>query len=156
METSLRSRMQYQPDALQQILFGLHHENAHQRPIAEKWSIAENIAHLGRYHEVFLERLQRVLHEHDPLFERYVADNDEYFLQWCKLDYDALLNKLHATRKTLNDFLFGLSDEDLRKTARHAYYGQWTVCGWCEFFLLHESHHYFTILKLMPQINAAE
>ena len=156
METSLRSRMQYQPDALQQLLFGVHDENAKQRPIPDKWSVAENIAHLGRYHEVFMERMLRATHEHDPLFERYVADNDEYFLEWCKLDYDALLNKFHATRKTLNDFLFGLSDEDIRKTARHAYYGQWTITGWCEFFLLHENHHYFTILKLLPQINAAE
>jgi hypothetical protein len=55
----LKLRIQYQPDALNQLLFGLHNENARQIPKADKWSIAENIAHLGRYHEVFLERMQR-------------------------------------------------------------------------------------------------
>lgn len=156
METSLKLRLQYQPDALKQLLFGVNDSNAKQRPNAEKWSVAENIAHLGRYHEVFLERMQRAVHEHNPLFERYVADNDPGFLEWCKPDYDALLLRFHASRKILNDYLFGLSDEDLRNTARHAYFGQWTISGWCEFFLLHESHHYFTILKLLPQVNAAE
>lgn len=156
METSLQLRIQYQPDALKHLLFGIHDENAKQRPDTNKWSVAENIAHLGRYHEIFLERMERILVEHDPLFERYVADNDPGFINWTKFDLDTLLEKFYASRKKLNDFLFGLTDEQLRKTAKNPLFGQMNINGWCEFFLLHEAHHYFTILKLEPQINAPE
>jgi hypothetical protein len=153
MEQSLQLRLQHQPEALKHLLSGLNNETAKQRPIPEKWSVAENIAHLGRYHEIFLGRLQRIISENDPLFERYVADNDPGFLEWCKPDFDTLLKKFHESRKLLNNYLLSLSEEEVTRTARHPFFGRWTVNGWCEFFLLHENHHYFTILKLLPQIK---
>ena len=153
MEQSLQLRIQYQPDALKQLLPGLNDETAKQRPIPEKWSVAENVAHLGRYHEIFLERMKRTVFEDNPSFERYVAENDPEFSEWCKLDFNALVKKFHSSREVLNDYLFNIPDDKIKKKARHPYYGQWTINGWCEFFLLHESHHHFTILKLLPQIN---
>jgi hypothetical protein len=154
MEQSLQQRLQYQPQALNQLLFGLNNETVRQRPLPEKWSVAENIAHLGRYHEVFLERMNRIVYENNPSFERYAAENDPEFSAWVNLDLDELLRKFYSSRKTLNEYLFSISDDDIKKTGTHPYYGQWTINGWCEFFLLHESHHYFTILKLLPQIKA--
>ncbi len=154
MEQSLQLRLQYQPNALKQLLTDIDEEMAKQRPIPEKWSVAENIAHLGRYHEVFLDRMKRIVNEINPSFERYVADNDPGFLEWCKFDYDELLRKFHLSRKALHDYLFTISEDNIKKTGTHPYYGRWTIGGWCEFFLLHESHHYFTILKLSPQIKA--
>jgi hypothetical protein len=153
MEQSLQLRLQYQPEALKHLLSGLTEETSKQRPIPEKWSVAENIAHLGRYHEIFLGRLQRILNEDDPLFERYVADKDPGFSEWCQLNFNTLLQKFYSSRKVLNDFLFGLTDDNIKRTARHPFFGQWTINGWAEFFLLHENHHYFTILKLLPQIK---
>jgi hypothetical protein len=153
MEQSLQLRLQYQPEALKHLLSGLTDETAKQRPITGKWSVAENIAHLGRYHEIFLDRLQRILSEDDPVFERYVADNDPGFSEWRQLNFNTLLQKFYSSRKLLNDFLFGLTDIDIKRTGRHPLFGRWTVNGWSEFFLLHENHHYFTILKLLPQIK---
>ena len=86
-----------------------------QRPIADKWSIFENIAHLGRYHEVFFERMQRILKEQHLLFARYVADNDEGFSEWCKNDFNQLIQKFHSSRKSLNEFLFKVCDEQLKR-----------------------------------------
>ena len=154
MKRSLVLRLQNQPEVLTHLLAGLKEETAKQRPIPEKWSVAENIAHLGRYHEVFLERMRRIVDENNPSFERYVADIDPGFLDWCKSGYDELLQKFQVSRKALNDYLFAISDDAISKTGTHPYYGQWTIDGWCEFFLLHESHHYFTILKMLPQIKA--
>ena len=153
MKQSLLLRLQYQPEVLKLLLAGLDKETTKQRPMPEKWSVAENIAHLGRYHEVFLERMHRIVHEDNPSFERYVADTDPGFSAWCKLDFGELLQKFHMSRKALNDYFFNIPDDDINKTGTHPYYGQWTIDGWCEFFLLHESHHYFTILKLLPQIK---
>ena len=153
MKQSLQVRLQYQPEALQHLLAGIIEDHARQRPIQDKWSIAENLAHLGRYHEIFHGRMARVLSEDNPLFERYVADVDPGFAEWCQLDLEKLLAKFYESRKTLNDYLFSLSDVDIERTARHPFFGQWTINGWCEFFLLHENHHYFTIQKLLPHIK---
>src|SRR6185436_20294575 len=135
MEQQLQLRLQYQPEALKHLLSGLNEETAKQRPIPDKWSVAENIAHLGRYHEVFLGRLQRILNEDDPLFERYVADNDPGFSEWSRHNLNILLQKFYSSRKVLNDFLFGLTDAEIKRTARHPLFGQWTINGWAEFFL---------------------
>lgn len=156
METSIKSRLEYQPDALQNLLFAVHAENAVQRPNKDKWSVAENIAHLGRYHAVFMERMQRILVENDPLFERYVADKDPVFAEWSKMEWQPLLDKFYASRAKLNAFLFSLTDDQLKYTGRHPVFGRMTITGWTEFFLLHEAHHFFTIFKLVPQIIAAE
>ena len=156
METSLKSRMQYQPDALKQLLFGLHNENAKQRPIADKWSIAENIAHLGRYNEVFKERMETILKKDHPHFTRYVADVDEGFAEWCKYDQATLIRRFHESRKTLNDFLVSLDKEQLKRNGHHPVFGLMSISGWTEFFLLHEAHHFFTILKLAPQISGTD
>ena len=153
MEQSLQLRLQNQPEALKHLISGLTDEMATQRPLPGKWSVAENIAHLGRYHEIFLGRLQKIISEDDPLFERYVADNDPGFSEWCQPNFNSLLQKFYSSRKVLNDFLFGLPDAELKRTGRHPLFGQWTVNGWSEFFLLHENHHFFTILKLLPQIK---
>jgi hypothetical protein len=156
METSLKLRVQHQPDALNHLLYELNDESVKQRPDKDKWSIFENIAHLGRYHEIFLERLERIINEHDPLFPRYVADTDDGFLKWCKNDFEPLMQKFYQSRKELNDSLFSLNEHQLMRTARHPTYGKWNVNGWTQFFLLHEAHHFFTILKLTSQIIAPE
>lgn len=153
MEQQLQLRLQYQPEALKHLLSGLNEEMVKQRPIADKWSVAENIAHLGRYHEIFLVRMQKIINENDPLFERYIADNDPGFSEWRLLNFNTLMEKFYSSRKVLNDFLFGLPDVDIKRTGRHPLFGQWKINGWCEFFLLHENHHYFTIQKLLPQIK---
>lgn len=156
MQTSLQLRMQYQADALTHLLFGLAEDNAKQRPNEDKWSIFENIAHLGRYQEIFLQRMKIIDKEESPLFERYIAGNDEGFHEWCRKTLDETVGKFYSSRMALNEYLFSLNDIQLKRTARHPVFGQMNINGWCEFFLLHESHHYFTILKLIPQINSAE
>jgi hypothetical protein len=156
METSLQLRMQHQPDALNHLLYAMNDENVKQRPDKDKWSILENIAHLGRYQDFFLQRIERILKEEDPLFDRYVADTDEGFIEWCKNDFDHLMQKFYQSRKGLNDFLFNLNEKQLMRTARHPIYGKRNINGWTELFLLHEAHHFFTILKLTSQIISPE
>ena len=54
-----------------------------QRPVPHKWSIREHLAHLGRYQEIFLERLTVILKGARPLLGRYKAENDPGFYEWC-------------------------------------------------------------------------
>src|SRR5260370_19695292 len=47
-----------------------------QLPASGKWSANDHLAHLARYHEVFLERIDRILKEKSPALSRYLADKD--------------------------------------------------------------------------------
>lgn len=82
MKPSLLTQLVDQPPALDHLLSGLSEDQIRQRPAPAKWSIFENLAHLSRYQEVFLERMQRITTEDHPTFSRYVADEDPGFAGW--------------------------------------------------------------------------
>ena len=46
------------------------------KPVSGKWSAHEQLAHLARYHQVFLQRIDRILSEQAPEFPRYRAEYD--------------------------------------------------------------------------------
>jgi uncharacterized damage-inducible protein DinB len=121
------------------------------KPANGKWSVFENVAHLGRYNEIFLGRMQEIQHKNNPAFERYVADNEEGFIQWCSKSFNLVLADFHSTRETINQFFEFLSDEELKKTGTHPKFGELTVTEWLHFYLLHEAHHLFTIFKLIHE-----
>jgi len=52
------------------------------RPASSKWSAHENLAHIGRYHEIFLECLRSILTEASPAFGRYRAEDDPGWPEW--------------------------------------------------------------------------
>jgi uncharacterized damage-inducible protein DinB len=60
-----------------QLLFGGRSPEAiTRRPASGKWSAHENLAHLARIHEVYLDRIRRILSEKRPLLNRYKAEED--------------------------------------------------------------------------------
>lgn len=156
MKASLLARLANQPDALNHLLHDLTENQLHHRPQPPTWSIVENLAHLGRYQEVFLERIQRITTEDKPTFARYVADHDPGFTDWKELSLPTLLERMHGERAMLNAFLSILREEQLTRTGLHPTYGPMTVEGWTEFFLLHEAHHFLTILRLGGALRTPE
>ncbi|CCH52644.1 hypothetical protein BN8_01658 [Fibrisoma limi BUZ 3] len=156
MKPTILSRLTDQPDALDHLLFGLTEDQIRHRPQPDKWSIFENLAHLGRYQEVFSERIKQIQQEDTPTFERYVADEDAGFGEWTQLSLLSLVERLRGERAVLNAFLSILREEQLTRTGIHPVYGAMTVEGWAEFFLLHEAHHFFTILKIGGSLRSAD
>ena len=153
MKENLVQRLIYQPKSLDQLLEKISEKSIRERPIPEKWSIYENIAHLGRYQEVFLERIAKILNENNPAFSRYVADADPKFIDWCKKPYPLLMKDFYSTREQLNSFLSTIPTDQLHRTGVHPVFGNMTTEGWTEFFLLHEAHHFFTIFKLAATLR---
>jgi uncharacterized damage-inducible protein DinB len=145
---SLPERLLTQYKALPSIIAPLSEEQLRRQPQPGKWSVHENIAHLVSYQPQFISRLQRVLDTEEPLFERYVGDDDPNFLYWRKQSLSTLLEELESDRQQIIQLLQGLTTEQLQRTGRHVTYGKLTVPDWTEFFLLHEAHHLFTIFKL--------
>jgi hypothetical protein len=156
MKPSLLNRLSSQIDALNHLLYGLTEEQTRERSQPDKWSIFENIAHLGRYQEIFLDRMQRITTGETPSFVRYVAEDDPGFNDWLQLSTDELFERIRGERATLNAFLSILHEEQLTLVGLHPTYGSMTLEGWTEFFLLHEAHHLFTILKLGGVLRSDE
>jgi DinB superfamily len=146
---ALELRLSCQHESAMTVVLQLSDALLKQRPATDKWSIFENFAHLVRYQNIFIERVERILTQENPIFERYSAENDANFSKWLKFDKDKLLHILINDRYVLYNSFRELSDDDLDKTGVHPAFGKLDLADWHEFFLLHEAHHIFTMFKLL-------
>lgn len=140
------ARLDGQLDCLRSFIAQANVEQWERKPAPGKWSARENLAHLARYHEVFLERLSRILEAERPQFGRYRAEEDEEWPRWSSLDVASLLGRIRGLRTQVIHQVSGLSDEQLTRTGLHPVLGEMDIPLWLEFFLLHEAHHLYAIL----------
>ncbi|HYX68881.1 MAG TPA: DinB family protein [Terriglobales bacterium] len=141
------NRLKTQLDCLSALLAGTADGSLERRPIADKWSARENLAHLARYHEVSRERLQRILSEDRPALGRYRAEDDPEWPKWQALPTAEIMSRLASLRAKLLTEVDRLSDDEVKRTGRHPRFGEMTVAQWLEFFLLHEAHHLFVVMQ---------
>lgn len=148
---SALGRLQYQHTTIRELIAGLTEQDLKREIRPGKWSAFDNIAHLTCYQPVFLLRLERILTEERPAFERYVADNDPRFAGYRDLPLAELLTGLDAQREVIFLKLQGMGEDALLRAAYHPRYGSLDVRQWTEFFLLHEAHHLYTIFMLVQE-----
>jgi uncharacterized damage-inducible protein DinB len=139
--------LETQLESLPIILDGFSKEALDRRPIPDKWSARENLAHLARYNVMFLERIRRIRSEDGPLVTPYRAEQDPEWPQWAAKSTDVLLEQLRASRANIVATFETLSEAELMRTASHSRFGEMTLLEWMEFFLLHEAHHLFTMMQ---------
>jgi uncharacterized damage-inducible protein DinB len=122
-------------------------------PASGKWSADEQLAHLARYHQIFLQRIERILAEQAPIFPRYRAEEDPEWTTWSSLPTQQVLVRLSPMRTKLMARLRSLSEEDFERTGIHPKFGQMSLSLWLEFFLVHEAHHLYVVLQLVKKIG---
>lgn len=136
-------------DFLAITLSGVSAETLSAKPIPGKWSAHEQLAHLARYHQIFLQRIDRILSEQSPEFPRYRAEDDPEWPAWSGLPTQQLLVRLSSMRAKLMARLRSLTDEDFERTGVHPKFGAMSLSLWLEFFLVHEAHHLYVVLQLV-------
>jgi hypothetical protein len=141
---SLLTRLETQLDGALRLVEG---RDLERRPAGDKWSAREVLAHLARYHEVFLERVERIFAEDHPRLDRYRAEADPVWPGWRDLPVEDLLARLTRLRAELCARLEGLADADLARVGVHPNLGPLAMTGWIEFFLLHEAHHLYQVVN---------
>lgn len=146
---SLITRLQFQHQTIRELIEGRSEDQLKLRAIPDKWSAFENIAHLVSYQPVFHMRLEKILSETNPSFERYVADTDPEFEACREKPLNELLQSLNLVRSELFGKLNNLAEDQLSRVAMHPKFGLLNIVQWAEFFLLHEAHHLFTIFQLL-------
>ena len=142
----MMTRLRDQLDIASASFAGLPIEAWDRKPVSGKWSARENLAHLARYHQVFLERLENILTKDRPKFARYRAEDDREWPAWQSLGTDTVQVRIRKLRDKVIAQLSQLSDEQLTRTGIHPALGEMNVMQWTEFFLLHEAHHLYAIL----------
>ena len=143
----LLTRLQTQLEALDRLLSGISDEALTQRPIPGKWSALEHIAHVGRYHEVFLERFERILCEDQPTFTRYRSEDDPGLGAWFALPVSEVFSRLRELRSQLVQRANELEPDNWKRIGIHPAFGPMTLEQWLEFFLVHEAHHVYAVLQ---------
>ncbi|MEO6455391.1 MAG: DinB family protein, partial [Ginsengibacter sp.] len=104
--------------------------------------------HLAKYQITFTERIEKILNEDAPYFERYVPEQDPGFEAFKNRSDEDLLNCMYQQRTKLASLIYSLSEKDLGRIGVHIKFGPLNIIQWLEFFLLHEAHHIFTIFQL--------
>ncbi|MGZ4829774.1 MAG: DinB family protein [Candidatus Angelobacter sp.] len=136
-------------DFLAVTLKGVPLEALSVKVVPGKWSAHEQLAHLARYHQIFLQRIDRILTEEAPEFPRYRAEGDPDWPAWSGLPTPQLLVRISSMRAKLMARLRSLSEEDFERTGIHPKFGAMSLVLWLEFFLVHEAHHLYVVLQLV-------
>ena len=140
-------RLKTQFASVELLFSGVPPERIDRQPASGKWSARENLAHLGRYHEIFLQRLHHILTEQSPKFARYRAEEDPGWQEWQSRNLEEIRTLLVVLRLNLVDKITALQPPDYNRTGIHSSFGEMTLALWLEFFLIHEAHHLFVILQ---------
>lgn len=148
LQSSITTRLEYQHKSLLDLIEGLSDEQVRQQVILGKWSIFENIVHLHTYQRTFMGRVEEILKNDQPSFERYTAESDPLFYDNCMKSTREIIQELMSERKIFATGLLALKENHFKRTGRHPVFGTMTLIQWLHFFLLHEAHHLFTIFKL--------
>jgi hypothetical protein len=119
--------------------------------VPDKWSAHEQLAHLARYHQIFLQRIERILAEQAPEFPRYRAEDDTEWAMWQSMPSQQVLVRLSSRRIKLMAQLRSLGEEDFERTGIHPKFGKMSLSLWLEFFLVHEAHHLYVVLQLVKK-----
>jgi len=125
-------------------------------PIPEKWSIKEHLAHLGRYQEIFLVRLTVILNGKTPYLERYKAENDPIFYDWCALTTTKIIQKTAKQRLEIIQLISHLTNKQIQQIGVHPKLGRMNVEDWTSFFILHEAHHIYAIFGIKQRFYLTE
>lgn len=127
-----------------------------QRPTPEKWSAREQLAHLGRYHEISLARIERIVREPNPRLDRYRAEEDSGWPDWQRLSTAEILARLQPLRREFIERVRALDVAQFERTGVHPRFGVLTLKQWLEFFLVHEGHHLYAIFGLVCSQRAGK
>ena len=144
-------RLKTQLSSVELLFSGVTPERIDLRPPSGKWSARENLAHIGRYHEIFLERLQRILTEQSPNFARYRAEEDPGWPEWALRPFEEIRTRLAALRVNLIDKIAALQPLDYSRRGIHPVFGEMMLNLWLEFFLVHEAHHLYAIFQRLRE-----
>lgn len=155
LDPGLTARLAHQLSSFRTRFAGADARDLRYAPTPGRWSALLNLAHVGRHHEIMLERLQRMLAEDAPSFPPYREADDAGWAAWESVSAEALWPRLSEARAALETWAAGLTPAQAARSGTHARFGPMDVAGWIEFFLVHEAHHLYVAMLRLAEARAA-
>jgi uncharacterized protein (TIGR03083 family) len=143
----LAARLREQAGDIRHLVSGLDEEALAKRPLPEKWSLKELIAHLWRIQEVFEARIAAMLTQTKPVLASYEPGADLEFEQKLRNTCEELLAGFLGDREELAALLDSLSPGDWRHRGVHPEYSHYDVQFAVEYLAHHEAHHLYQMFQ---------
>jgi hypothetical protein len=119
------------------------------RPAPGKWSAHEHACHLAVVHELFFQRLDRMLADPRPVIRPYDPGADDADGLLLGMDLDAALERYEADRIRLVRRLRTLTEKEWQRTAEHGEYSRYSVFIMFRHLALHDFLHAYRIEELL-------
>lgn len=149
----LLQRLEFQHLPIEWMVNSLPTERLALKPAPEKWSLHDLLAHLAKYQPEFIDRIHRILHDDEPMFKRYRAEEDPDFEEWRNWSTNTLIKRLKEDRQRIFELITNLSEVKLKRKGAHIKFGLMDILEWVDFFLWHEAHHIFVMYQLAHDVD---
>lgn len=148
---NLARHLELQLHSWRAALGGADDDALDRRPSPDKWSAREHLAHVGRMHEIYADRIAAILGSRAPELPPYRAEDDPKWSRWREMPAPEILERAARLREELASRLRLLSETDLDRIGVHGRLGPLPLSLWLHLFLVHEAHHLYQILKLVRE-----
>lgn len=115
------------PAQLRQAVAGMTREQLLARPVAGKWSTLELVAHIADFEPVYVDRMKRIIAQHEPTL--FGGDPDLFAskLAYHDRDIEEELALIEACRKQMTRILRTLPPEAFERRCIHSENGPMTL-----------------------------
>ena len=117
----------------------------HQRPTPETWSPLEYGAHVRDVFNLFLERLELMLSEDDPMFANWDPNTTQVAERYDLQDPLVVADELLAAADSLADRFGELSPEQLARTGRRSDGAEFSVLSFARYEIHDPVHHLWDV-----------
>ena len=124
-----------------------------EHPIADKWSAAEIVHHLGDSETTSGLRLRRLLIEDHPLIQGYDQDAYAVGLKYNQREIGPSLDAFRAARVTTAQLFDLMTEEDWHREGTHSESGAYTAEDWLRIYAAHAHNHAAQIQRLKEALR---
>jgi len=139
------------PQMLRAAVAGMTAEQLDARPIPGKWSTKQVICHIADFEPVYVDRMKRVIAEHEPTLLSGDPDLFAARLAYDQRDVAVELDFIEAARRHMEPILRSLRPEDFLRKGNHSEAGPITLEKLLTNITNHIPHH----VKFIDEKRAA-
>ncbi|MCA9171455.1 MAG: DinB family protein [Planctomycetales bacterium] len=139
------------PKRLRTAIQGMSPEQLDAAPIEGRWSTRQVICHIADFEPVYVDRMKRVIAEHEPMM--FGGDPDEFAasLAYAERDLENELKLIEIIRVHMASILRTVPTEEFQRKGVHSQEGPLTL----ETLLRRITRHIFHHVKFIEEKRAA-
>jgi len=146
---SIIERLEGTPVRLKAKIQG-HQENLLIATSNNKWSVKQEIGHLGDLELLWLERIENIINEENVMREADLTNRKTHDADHNSMPIKELLSKFELQRISLIGKLKALSSDDQNKSSLHSRLNTpMNIVDLCYFVAEHDDHHLAKISTLL-------